>query len=131
MNPVLTGFAGHVPASIVGKYPAAKVTHLPAWHGHMLNGTYTLDPSDPLFQRIGNAFTTRQLAAMEGTGYGGVGVNYYLADPYNEMYLKKTPHTVPPAFRPLSREETDEVPQDFYRVSTVPPPPSAAPLSSR
>lgn len=91
MNPVLTGFAGHVPASIVGKYPAAKVTHLPAWHGHMLNGTYTLDPSDPLFQRIGNAFTTRQLAAMEGTGYGGVGVNYYLADPYNEMYLKKNP----------------------------------------
>ena len=54
---------------MVAKYRSAAVTHLPAWHGHMLNGTYTLDPADPLFQKVGNAFTKRQLEAMESTGY--------------------------------------------------------------
>lgn len=61
MTPVLTGFAGHVPASLVMRYPSARVTHLPAWHGHMVNGTYTLDPTDPLFVKIGSAFVTRQV----------------------------------------------------------------------
>jgi hypothetical protein len=61
MTPILTAFAGHVPASLVQRYPSARVTHLPAWHGHMINGTYTLDPTDPLFVKIGSAFVSRQV----------------------------------------------------------------------
>jgi alpha-N-acetylglucosaminidase len=87
MKPILPAFAGHVPSALQKSYPAAKITQLPSWHGHMPpgQGSYFLDPSEGLFKQIGNMFVRRQLALYNETGYAHTSPHYYLADPYNEM----------------------------------------------
>jgi hypothetical protein len=117
INPVLTGFAGHVPASLVTKYPGAVVTHLDAWHGHMLNGTYALDPNDPLFSKIGVAYIKRQLEAMSGTGYDGGEIS--------SAYITATlPLPTPPA---LVRAHTGRTQAEVVLTPSPLPPPRAQP----
>jgi alpha-N-acetylglucosaminidase len=58
MTPVLQGFTGHVPQAIQTKFPQARLRQLPRWSG--FPGTYFVDPTDPLFQRIGKAFIEEQ-----------------------------------------------------------------------
>jgi len=46
MKPVLPTFSGHVPTSLVKKFPKAKIKKLRGWSG--FPGTYVLDANDPL-----------------------------------------------------------------------------------
>jgi alpha-N-acetylglucosaminidase len=77
MTPVLQGFTGHVPESITTLFPDAKIHRTGDWSAGF-PGTWFLDPTDPLFGRIGRRFMERQ-AELFGTSH------YYAADPFNEI----------------------------------------------
>lgn len=77
MTPVLQGFTGHVPESITQLFPDAKIHRTGDWSAGF-SGTWFLDPTDPLFGRIGRRFIQRQ-TELFGTSH------YYAADPFNEI----------------------------------------------
>ncbi|CAH9108142.1 unnamed protein product [Cuscuta epithymum] len=82
MTPVLPSFSGIVPASLKKMFPSANITRLGDWN--TVDGdprwccTFLLDPSDPLFIDIGEAFIRHQLKE-----YGGI-TNIYSCDTFNE-----------------------------------------------
>ncbi|CAL0308657.1 unnamed protein product [Lupinus luteus] len=82
MTPVLPSFAGNVPAALATIFPKAKITRLGDWN--TVDGdprwccTYLLDPSDPLFVEIGEAFIKKQIKE-----YGDV-TDIYNCDTFNE-----------------------------------------------
>ncbi|KAH3764057.1 alpha-N-acetylglucosaminidase precursor [Pelomyxa schiedti] len=76
MKPILPGFSGHVPVALKKYYPDAAVTQLASWSDGF-NGTYFLDPFDPLFATIGALFI-QELEATYGTDH------FYNSDPFNE-----------------------------------------------
>ncbi len=76
MTPVLQGFTGHVPPSLKKSFPDAKLQQLPKWCG--FTGTTVLDPTDPLFVKIGKAFVEEQ-TRQYGTDH------YYASDTFIEM----------------------------------------------
>ncbi|KAL6562832.1 hypothetical protein OROHE_005419 [Orobanche hederae] len=65
MTPVLPSFSGNVPAALKAIFSAAKISRLGNWN--TVDGdqrwccTYLLDPSDPLFIEIGEAFMKQQI----------------------------------------------------------------------
>lgn len=75
MTPVLPAFTGHVPPSFNTKFPAAKVKKT-NWHSGF-SDVLILDPSDPLFDSIGQRFLKAQ-TAVYGTDH------LYSADTFNE-----------------------------------------------
>jgi alpha-N-acetylglucosaminidase len=77
MTPILQAFTGHVPESITKIYPNAKLHQTGNWSAGF-GGTYFLDPTDTLFQRIGKLFIQMQ-TEMYGTNH------YYSADCFNEV----------------------------------------------
>ena len=58
MTPVLPAFAGFVPNAIRNKFPDAAITQLGNWGGftEQYCCVHLLDPQDPLFRQIGQAF---------------------------------------------------------------------------
>ncbi|XP_058077596.1 alpha-N-acetylglucosaminidase isoform X2 [Magnolia sinica] len=92
MTPVLPSFSGNVPAALKKIFPSANITRLGDWN--TVNGdlrwccTYLLDPSDPLFIEIGEAFILQQLKE-----YGDV-TDIYSCDTFNE----NTPPTNDPTY---------------------------------
>ncbi len=76
MTPVLQGFTGHVPEALKKKFPEAKFQRLPSWC--QFPRTYFIDPSDPLFRRIGKAFIEEQ-TRLYGTDH------LYASDTFIEM----------------------------------------------
>ncbi|KAH3761922.1 lysosomal alpha-N-acetyl glucosaminidase [Pelomyxa schiedti] len=76
MRPILPGFSGHVPRALTTYYPGATVTQLSPW-ADGFNGTFFLDPFDPLFAAIGELLMT-SLAETFGTDH------IYNCDPFNE-----------------------------------------------
>jgi len=58
MKPVLQGFTGHVPAALKKLYPKSNIFKINDWAG--IPGTMFLDPTDSLFQTIGNLFIKKQ-----------------------------------------------------------------------
>ena len=86
MTPILQGFTGHVPESIVGLFPDAQLHKTGNWSAGF-GGTTFLDPADDLFKRIGKLFIEKQ-TEMYGTDH------YYSADCFNEV----NPDTDDPAF---------------------------------
>ena len=58
MVPVLPGFAGHVPPSIIDVFPKANVTYSADWAGFPApySPTVLLEPTDPLFLSLGTNF---------------------------------------------------------------------------
>lgn len=74
MKPILPAFTGHVPPSFKEKYPNAQVKKL-QWGGRYY--TDLLDPSDPMFAKIGTLFM-KDLISTYGTDH------YYAADVFNE-----------------------------------------------
>ncbi len=66
MKPVLQGFTGHVPAALQDLYPEAQIQKIDDWAG--IPGTQFLDPTDPLFQKIGHLFIQKQ-TEMFGTDH--------------------------------------------------------------
>ncbi|KAK4285477.1 hypothetical protein QN277_002171 [Acacia crassicarpa] len=92
MTPVLPSFSGNVPAALTKIFPSAKITRLGDWN--TVDGdprwccTYLLDPSDPLFVKIGEAFIRQQIKE-----YGDV-TDIYNCDTFNE----NSPPTSDPAY---------------------------------
>ncbi|XP_077241702.1 alpha-N-acetylglucosaminidase family / NAGLU family isoform X2 [Tasmannia lanceolata] len=82
MTPVLPSFSGNVPAALKDKFPSSIITRLGDWN--TVNGdprwccTFLLDPSDPLFIEIGEAFIQQQMKE-----YGDV-TDIYNCDTFNE-----------------------------------------------
>ncbi|CAM8970708.1 unnamed protein product [Rhodiola kirilowii] len=82
MTPVLPSFSGNVPSALSKVFPSAKITRLGDWM--TVNGdprwccTYLLDPSDPLFVEIGEAFIKQQIKE-----FGDV-TDIYNCDTFNE-----------------------------------------------
>ena len=76
MTPVLQGFTGHVPPAIRDVFPGARLQRLPKWCE--FPGTHFLDPTDPLFERIGRAFIEEQTRQF-GTDH------LYASDTFIEM----------------------------------------------
>lgn len=76
MKPVLPAFTGHVPKALIEKFPNAKIQKMKGWEG--FEGTYILDPMDPLFKEIGKRFIKKQ-TELYGTDH------LYSADTFNEM----------------------------------------------
>ncbi|NQT38150.1 MAG: alpha-N-acetylglucosaminidase, partial [Planctomycetes bacterium] len=76
MTPVLQGFTGHVPAALREKFPDARLQRLPSWC--QFPGTHFVDPTDPLFERIGKAFIQEQTRQF-GTDH------LYASDTFIEM----------------------------------------------
>ncbi|HTI11450.1 MAG TPA: alpha-N-acetylglucosaminidase [Puia sp.] len=75
MKPVLPAFTGHVPASFIQHFPAAKLKQT-NWKNGFAD-TYLLDPKDPLFGEIGKKFLEAQ-TKVYGTDH------LYSADTFNE-----------------------------------------------
>ncbi|KAG0481221.1 hypothetical protein HPP92_012079 [Vanilla planifolia] len=82
MTPVLPAFSGNVPAIFQRIFPSANITRLSNWN--TVDGdprwccTYLLDPSDPLFVKVGRSFIKQQIKE-----YGDV-TNIYNCDTFNE-----------------------------------------------
>lgn len=86
MTPILPAFSGHVPQSIITKFPNAKIKDLGEWGGFDIHYRgYFLDPMDPLFNKIQKEFLLEQ-AKEFGTDH------VYGADPFNEL--------IPPSWEP-------------------------------
>lgn len=82
MTPVYPAFAGFVPAALKELHPQASVTPASNWC-HFPSGyccPLMLDPSDPLYARIGAAYITTLRAQL-----GWDVASYYIADTFNEM----------------------------------------------
>ncbi|KFK25594.1 hypothetical protein AALP_AA8G134900 [Arabis alpina] len=92
MTPVLPSFSGNVPSALRKIYPGANITRLDNWN--TVDGdprwccTYLLNPSDPLFIDIGEAFIKQQIEE-----YGEI-TNIYNCDTFNE----NTPPTSEPEY---------------------------------
>ncbi|KAL0561845.1 hypothetical protein IC582_002290 [Cucumis melo] len=82
MTPVLPSFSGNVPAGLVEIFPSANITRLGNWNSIDADPstccTYLLNPSDPLFVEIGEAFIRQQIKE-----YGDV-TDIYSCDTFNE-----------------------------------------------
>jgi alpha-N-acetylglucosaminidase len=89
---VLPSFSGNVPSALRKIYPEANITRLDNWN--TVDGdsrwccTYLLNPSDPLFIEIGEAFIKQQTEE-----YGEI-TNIYNCDTFNE----NTPPTSEPEY---------------------------------
>lgn len=92
MMPVLPAFTGHVPASYAHKHPEALIDSV-CWHGQEGYYVHMLNPNDPAFGRIGQAFLEEQRKSY-GTSH------YYSADIFNELM----PPSADPAY--LARTST-------------------------
>lgn len=75
MTPVLPAFSGHVPPNFSEKFPKAKAKRI-NW-GADFPATLVLDPTDPMFAKIGEAFL-REQEKQFGTDH------YYSSDTFNE-----------------------------------------------
>ncbi|KAM3686090.1 hypothetical protein ACJW31_11G171100 [Castanea mollissima] len=68
MTPVLPSFSGNIPAALKKISPSANITKLGNWifvdAKCCWSCTYLLDPSDPLFVEIGEAFIRRQVKVI-------------------------------------------------------------------
>ncbi|TYI15179.1 hypothetical protein ES332_A08G169500v1 [Gossypium tomentosum] len=82
MTPVLPSFSGNVPAALKTIFPTANITRLGDWNTVDSDPrwccTYLLNPSDPLFVEIGEAFIKMQIKE-----YGDV-TDIYNCDTFNE-----------------------------------------------
>lgn len=74
MTPVLQGFTGHVPSALLRKYPDAKAQRI-RW---IEFDTWMLEPTDPLFARLGSAWVAEQ-TRLFGSDH------LYAADSFIEM----------------------------------------------
>jgi alpha-N-acetylglucosaminidase len=76
MMPVLQGFTGHVPAGLTKKFPQAKFQQVSPWCG--FPATWFVDPTDPLFERIGKALVEEQTRQFSTS-------HLYASDTFIEM----------------------------------------------
>ncbi|GMY22518.1 alpha-N-acetylglucosaminidase isoform X4 [Fagus crenata] len=85
LKTLLPSFSGNIPAALKKIFPSANITRLGNWNsvdsGCPWSCTYLLDPSDPLFVEIGEAFIRRQVKE-----YGDVTDIYNCSQPWLHSY---------------------------------------------
>ena len=97
MYPIQQGFSGFVPKALMEKYPNSKIQLQKKWCG--MEPTAQLDPTDPLFKKIGIIFLQKQKELFGSYGF-------YAADPFHEGtppqedndYLKKVGENISALF---------------------------------
>ena len=80
MTPVLQGYYGNVPSAFKTLYPDAKINDTGKWGGHKRPST--LNPTDPLFAKIADAFYKEQEKLFGKS-------SYFQADLFHEDHAKK------------------------------------------
>lgn len=98
MHPIQQGFSGFVPKACIEKYPHSKIQLQKKWCG--MESTAQLDPTDPLFTKIGLIFLQKQRELLGSFGF-------YAADPFHEGtpaqegsdYLKKVGENISALFQ--------------------------------
>lgn len=75
MTPIQQGFAGSVPRNIVKVFPGVRLRMIPSWCNFPV--TYQLDPTDPVFKRVGLALLEKQRQLFGA-------FHYYACDPFHE-----------------------------------------------
>uniref|UniRef100_A0A803LC15 Alpha-N-acetylglucosaminidase n=1 Tax=Chenopodium quinoa TaxID=63459 RepID=A0A803LC15_CHEQI len=95
MTPVLPSFSGHVPAALRKAFPSSKITRLGKWKSVSGDArwccTFLLDPSDPLFVKLGEAFIKKQIKE-----YGDVTDIYNCMD--SDTFNENLPPTDDPTY---------------------------------
>ncbi len=79
MSPIMQGFSGQVPRTIIRLFKKARLRHNPSWNNFPT--TYQVDPSDPLFKKLGKALLEKQLRLLGAN-------HYYACDPLHETAPK-------------------------------------------
>lgn len=98
MFPIQQGYSGHLPMIAREKFPHAKIQAKAEWCD--FPATAQLDPTDPLFPRIGRIFLEKQ-DALFGSHH------FYACDPFHEGtppqkrpgYLKKVARAIDQVYR--------------------------------
>lgn len=98
MFPIQQGYSGHLPMIAREKFPAAKIQAKAEWCD--FPATAQLDPTDPLFPKIGRIFLEKQ-DALFGSHH------FYACDPFHEGtppkkrpgYLKKVARAIDQVYR--------------------------------
>ena len=75
MSPIMQGYSGQVPRTIIRIFKKARLRHNPAWCNFAT--TYQVEPSDPLFKKLGKAFLEKQLRLLGAN-------HYYACDPLHD-----------------------------------------------
>lgn len=75
MSPIQQGYSGQVPKNLIRLFPKARIRHVPSWNNFPI--AYQLDPTDPLFQKIGGIFLEKQRQLFGAH-------HYYACDPFHE-----------------------------------------------
>ncbi|HOU10716.1 MAG TPA: alpha-N-acetylglucosaminidase TIM-barrel domain-containing protein [Clostridiales bacterium] len=73
MTPVMQGFTGQVPKTIIRLFPKSRIRHIPSQNG--FPPTYHIDPSDPQFQKLGGKLLQKQLTLLGAS-------HYYMTAPF-------------------------------------------------
>lgn len=101
MQPIQQGFSGYVPRELKEKFPDAKIRLQPSWCG--FTGAAQLDPTDPLFLKLGRDFLDEEKKL-----FGAHGV--YAADPFHES----TPPVDTPEYLGAVGNAIHKLFQDFH-----------------
>ena len=72
MSPIMQGFSGHVPRTIIRLLKKVRMRHNPAWNNFAT--TYQIEPTDPHFRKFGKALLEKQLRLLGAN-------HYYACDP--------------------------------------------------
>ena len=75
MSPIMQGYSGEIPRTIIRLFKKARLRHNPAWCNFPT--TYQIDPSDPLFKKFGKALLEKQLRLLGAN-------HYYACDPLHD-----------------------------------------------
>jgi len=75
MSPIMQGYSGHVPRTIIRIFKKARLRHNPAWRNFAT--TYQIDPADPYFKKFGKALLEKQLRLLGAN-------HYYACDPLHD-----------------------------------------------
>lgn len=122
MTPVLPGYAGEAPRTILRQFRKARIRSIPSWHNY--SPTYRIEPGDPLFHRVGSAYYEKQLRLIGSS-------HYYACNPFNgnpqaaksEVYLKNMAKAVGKLMDAFDSESIWVMRKDTVRapmVKTVP-----------
>ena len=75
MSPIMPGFDGRVPGSIVKLFRKTKMRMIKSWRSFKVS--YMIDPLDPLFKKFGSALLEKQKQLLGA-------YHYYSCDPFFE-----------------------------------------------
>jgi len=105
MFPIQQGFSGCVPKLLGEKYPESKIAYKMPWFG--MKSTAQLDPTDPLFIKLGKKFLEVQKRLFGAYGY-------YASDPFHESkppiegeaYMRRVGETISKLFADFDENYT-------------------------